>query len=137
MNRISIIGPLQEKCAPMQVPTSDEVALEGSSTAEKPSKGITATSMAAVVRTASRTSMGKAEFSPKPSSAPAAAVATLKQTAAKPPPELPPPPATKEPLPSTSANSSRKRHDSQGKCSRFQLMNDMNFIFDQSSPVIV
>ena len=119
MNRIAIIGALQEKCAPMQVALSDEVALEGSSTAEKPSKGMTATSMAAVVRTASRTSMGKTEYSAKSSPAPAAA-ATPKQTTAKPtpPPELPPPPVTKEPLPSTSANYSRKRHDSHGKCSR-------------------
>ena len=115
---ISYLASLQEKCAPMHVPSSDDV-LEGASITEKPSKGITATSMAAVVRTASRTSMGKSEYSVKPSFA--IPPAPSKQSAGKPapPPDLPPPPKPREPLPSVSTNSSRKRHDSQGKWFRF------------------
>jgi len=102
-----VIEAMEEKCIPVRI--SDEAASDGMSTTEKPLKGVKAPSMAAVVRTASRTSMGKTECPPKTlSSTPA----TLKQPAGKPTPPHPPPPTTKELQPSTLAPTNRTRHDS-------------------------
>jgi hypothetical protein len=113
------MAKFQKKCIPPQEPTvaesEDKAPASSALPVAAPSKGITASSMAAVVRTASRSSMGKSEplaktEKPQPPPPPPA----KKQPAKPQPPPPPPPPPPREPQPSTSAAASRKRHDSQG-----------------------